>query len=108
MLAEGPVFAIKISDQRLNQMDEWNTKQHGQSGLVDRVRRSKVTLAEAEAETIKFWVTNGLDSGKSPMCGNLSAKIDVFWRARCRSLSALSLSQFRCVVGKRAVLSLAS
>ena len=54
VLAEGPVFAIKVSDQVLNKMDDWNTKQHGQSGLVDRVRRSTVTLAEAEAETIKF------------------------------------------------------
>ena len=50
VLAEGPVFAIKVSDQVLNKMDDWNTKQHGQSGLVDRVRRSTMTLAEAEAE----------------------------------------------------------
>ena len=69
VLAEGPVFAIKVSDQVLNKMDDWNTKQHGQSGLVDRVRRSTVTLAEAEAETIKF-LNKWVDSGKSPMCGN--------------------------------------
>jgi len=69
VLAEGPVFAIKVSDQVLNKMDDWNTKQHGQSGLVDRVRRSTVTLAEAEAETIKF-LSKWVDSGKSPMCGN--------------------------------------
>lgn len=69
ILAEGPVFAIKVSDQILNRMDDWNTKQHGQSGLVDRIRRSTVTLAEAEAETIKF-LNKWVDSGKSPMCGN--------------------------------------
>ena len=69
VLAEGPVMAIKVSDRVLNGMDEWNTKQHGQSGLIDRVRRSTVTLAQAEAETIKF-LSKWVDSGKSPMCGN--------------------------------------
>ena len=69
ILAEGPVFAIKVSDQKLNGMDEWNTKQHGQSGLIDRVRRSNVTLAQAEAETIAF-LSKWVDAGKSPMCGN--------------------------------------
>ncbi|WP_131669693.1 oligoribonuclease [Psychrobacter pygoscelis] len=69
VLAEGPVFAIKVSDQKLNAMDDWNTKQHGQSGLIDRVRRSSVTLEQAEAETIAF-LSKWVDAGKSPMCGN--------------------------------------
>ena len=69
VLAEGPVFAIKVSDQKLNAMDDWNTKQHGQSGLIDRVRRSSVTLEKAEAETIAF-LSKWVDAGKSPMCGN--------------------------------------
>lgn len=69
VLAEGPVFAIKVSDQKLNGMDEWNTKQHGESGLIDRVRRSTVTLAQAEKETIAF-LSKWVDPGKSPMCGN--------------------------------------
>jgi oligoribonuclease len=54
MLGEGPVLAIHQPDSILNSMDEWNTRQHGQSGLVQRVRDSKVTVAEAEAQTIKF------------------------------------------------------
>ena len=69
ILAEGPVFAIKVSDQKLNGMDDWNTKQHGQSGLIDRVRRSTVTLEQAEKETIEF-LNKWVDEGKSPMCGN--------------------------------------
>ncbi|SUD91224.1 oligoribonuclease [Psychrobacter phenylpyruvicus] len=69
VLAEGPVLAIKVSDQKLNAMDEWNTKQHGQSGLIDRVRRSTVTLEQAEKETIEF-LSKWVDEGKSPMCGN--------------------------------------
>lgn len=69
VLAEGPVFAIKVADTVLNGMDEWNTNQHGQSGLIDRVRRSTVTLEQAEAETIAF-LEKWVDAGKSPMCGN--------------------------------------
>lgn len=69
ILAEGPVFAIHQSDERLSQMDEWNTKQHNQSGLVQRVRDSEVTEAFAEESTIAF-LQQYVDKGKSPMCGN--------------------------------------
>lgn len=69
ILAEGPVLAIHQPDTVLNGMDEWNTRQHGQSGLVDRVRRSDITLADAQAQTIAF-LEKWVDKGKSPMCGN--------------------------------------
>ena len=48
VLAEGPVFAIHQKDMVLNGMDEWNTRQHGGSGLTERVRRSKIDEAAAE------------------------------------------------------------
>jgi oligoribonuclease len=35
-------------------MDEWNTRQHGQSGLIERVRRSKLTAQDAEQQTLEF------------------------------------------------------
>lgn len=69
VLAEGPVFAIHTSDDILAGMDEWNTRQHGASGLTARVRDSRVTLAGAESATLEFlkqWVPGGV----SPMCGN--------------------------------------
>lgn len=69
ILAEGPVFAIKTSDRILNGMDDWNTRQHGQSGLIDRIRRSNVTLEQAEADTIAF-LSKYVEAGRSPMCGN--------------------------------------
>mgnify|MGYP000061774569 FL=1 len=69
ILAEGPVFAIHTPDIVLNSMDDWNTRQHGQSGLIDRIRRSNVTMAQAEAETIAF-LSKYVESGRSPMCGN--------------------------------------
>lgn len=69
ILAEGPVFAIRTPDIVLNSMDDWNTRQHGQSGLIDRIRRSNVTMAQAETETIAF-LSKYVESGRSPMCGN--------------------------------------
>lgn len=69
ILAEGPVLAIKVADTVLNNMDEWCTKQHQQSGLTDRVRRSQITLAEAQARTLEF-VQKWVGAGISPMCGN--------------------------------------
>ncbi|OBX60568.1 oligoribonuclease [Moraxella osloensis] len=69
ILAEGPVFAIHTPDIVLNSMDDWNTRQHGQSGLIDRIRRSNVTMAQAESETIAF-LSKYVEAGRSPMCGN--------------------------------------
>lgn len=69
ILAEGPVMAIHQSDSVLAGMDDWNTRQHGQSGLTDRVRASTISAAEAERRTLAFlrdWVA----PGASPMCGN--------------------------------------
>jgi len=69
ILAEGPVLAVHQSDLILNAMDEWNTKQHGQSGLIERVRRSKLKAQDAEQQTLEFlkkWVS----PKSSPMCGN--------------------------------------
>ncbi len=69
ILAEGPTLTVHQSDKVLNAMDEWNTRQHGQSGLTERVRRSKLTARDAEQQTIEF-LKKWVDSKKSPMCGN--------------------------------------
>ncbi len=69
VLAEGPVLAIHQPESVMNAMDEWNTRQHGKSGLTARVLASDVSSAEAEQATLEFlraWVP----AGKSPMCGN--------------------------------------
>jgi len=68
-LAEGPVLAIRQSQETMDGMDEWNTRQHGDSGLTARVLESEMDVAEAEAATIAF-LQEWVDSGASPMCGN--------------------------------------
>src|SRR5476649_2528741 len=69
VLAEGPVFAIHQSDETLNKMDAWNKGTHGRSGLIEKVKASTVTEAQAEAELIAF-LKRYVPAGKSPMCGN--------------------------------------
>ena len=69
LLAEGPVIAVHQSEAELAKMDEWNTRQHGGSGLTERVRNSRVSEAEASATTLAF-LRQWVPAGKSPMCGN--------------------------------------
>lgn len=69
VLAEGPVFAITQTEETIAGMDEWNTKTHGESGLVRRIRDEGVSMREAELKTLEF-VRQYTVEGKSPMCGN--------------------------------------
>jgi oligoribonuclease len=69
ILAEGPIIAIHQPDSALEAMDEWNTKQHGGSGLTERVKNSTTNEAEAERQTLEF-LAEHVPAGVSPMCGN--------------------------------------
>lgn len=69
ILAEGPVFAVSQDKAILDGMDEWNTRQHGQSGLTQRVLESTVDAEQAEQTTIEF-LQQWVPAGKSPICGN--------------------------------------
>ncbi len=69
ILAQGPVIAVHQSDEALAAMDDWNQKHHGQSGLIDRVKASTTSAAEAEQETIDF-LKQWLPANASPICGN--------------------------------------
>jgi oligoribonuclease len=69
ILAEGPMIAVHQSNAILGGMDEWNTKQHGKSGLTQRVKDSRTSTAEAEQATIAF-LERYVPRGKSPICGN--------------------------------------
>jgi len=69
ILAEGPIIAIHQPDAALEAMDNWNTKQHGGSGLTERVKNSTTNEAEAERQTLDF-LAQYVPAGVSPMCGN--------------------------------------
>ena len=69
IVAEGPVIAIHQPESVLEGMDDWNKRTHGASGLLNRVRDSKWTMAMAEKRTLEF--LNALvEPNSSPMCGN--------------------------------------
>jgi oligoribonuclease len=69
LVAEGPALAIHQPDSVLDAMDEWNTRQHGQSGLTQRVRESRLTVGDAERMTLAF-LAQHVEPKVSPMCGN--------------------------------------
>ncbi|HEV2230036.1 MAG TPA: oligoribonuclease [Steroidobacteraceae bacterium] len=81
VLSDGPVIAIHQPEEVLARMDDWNQRQHGSSGLLARVRASRVSVAEAEQRTLEF-LTPLVTAGSSPMCGNSICQ-DRRFLARC-------------------------
>ena len=66
---EGPVCVIHQSDELLNKMDSWNKGTHGRSGLIDKVKASKLTEQDAEEQILAF-IKKYVSKSSSPLCGN--------------------------------------
>jgi len=66
---EGPVLVIHQSNELLAGMDAWNKGTHGKSGLIDKVKASTLTEAQAEEQLIEF-IKKYVSKGVAPMCGN--------------------------------------
>jgi oligoribonuclease len=69
VLATGPVLVVHQPQEVLDAMDSWNKSTHAKSGLVERVRASRLTEADAERQAIAFLAAH-VPAGASPMCGN--------------------------------------
>lgn len=69
LVAEGPVLVVHQPDSLLEAMDKWNQSTHGRSGLIDKVKASTLTEAQAEERMLEF-LAQHVPAGKSPMCGN--------------------------------------
>ena len=69
VLAESPVWAIHQPDEVLQAMDAWNRSTHGKSGLIERVRASRLSEAEVEKTALEF-LSAHVPASMSPMCGN--------------------------------------
>ena len=69
VLVEGPEIAIHQAAEVLAAMDEWNTEQHGRSGLTERALASNCRVEEAEKRTLEF-LERYVPPQTSPMCGN--------------------------------------
>lgn len=81
IIEEGPVIAVHQKNIILDNMDEWNTRQHHKSGLVERVRHSLFSEATAEQRTLEF-LNRHTPANSSPMCGNSICQ-DRRFLARC-------------------------
>ena len=66
---EGPVLVIHQSDALLDNMDKWNKGTHGKSGLIDKVKASTISEADAEVEILAF-LKKYVPKATSPLCGN--------------------------------------
>jgi oligoribonuclease len=66
---EGPVWVIHQSDELLGKMDAWNKGTHGRSGLIDKVRASTLSEAQAEQQILAF-IQKYVPKASSPLCGN--------------------------------------
>ncbi len=66
---EGPVLVIHQSDALLDNMDSWNKGTHGRSGLIDKVKASTLSEADAETEILAF-LKKYVPKATSPLCGN--------------------------------------
>jgi oligoribonuclease len=96
---DGPVFALRASSAALKKMDKWNVSTHTKSGLIDKVKASKTTAAQAEQQLIDF-LKAYVGAGKSPCCGNTISqdrkllarympKLDAFFHYRNLDVSTL-------------------
>lgn len=98
-VAEAPVLVVHQPDSVLDAMDNWNRSTHGKSGLIDRVRASTLTEADAESRMVEF-LAQHVPSGVSPICGNsvhqdrrflvrYMPKLDEFFHYRLIDVSTL-------------------
>jgi oligoribonuclease len=96
---EGPVLVIHQSDAVLNAMDAWNKGTHGKSGLIEKVKASATSEADAEAQILEF-LARYVPRNASPMCGNTISqdrrflvkympKLEAFFHYRCLDVSTL-------------------
>jgi oligoribonuclease len=66
---EGPVLVIHQSMEQLDRMDSWNKGTHGRSGLIEKVKTSFTTEAQAEQQILDF-LAQYAPKASTPMCGN--------------------------------------
>ncbi len=69
VLATGPNLAIAVPESLIEGMDDWNTRHHHGSGLVERIRKEGVSVDEAEQATLAF-LRKWVDENTAPLCGN--------------------------------------
>ena len=87
VLAEGPVIAVARADEEMARIDDWSLRVHTESGLLERVSLSSVSVAEAERRTMEF-LRDWVGEKEAPLCGNSVHQDRLFLRAEMPDLEA--------------------
>jgi oligoribonuclease len=69
LIAQGPSLVIHQPQSVLDAMDDWNKTHHGESGLIEAVQKSTISLEYAEKQTLAF-ISQHSNAKGSPLCGN--------------------------------------
>ena len=70
IVAEGPDLVIGQPPEVLAAMDPFVVEMHTRSGLLDAIRTSPVTLADAGTQTLDFIRQHAPEPRSVPLCGN--------------------------------------
>ncbi|MEQ1700112.1 MAG: oligoribonuclease [Ilumatobacteraceae bacterium] len=70
IVAEGPDLVVHATEDELAMMDQVVVDMHTKSGLLDQIRASTITLAEAGAQTLAFIQQHVPEARRVPLCGN--------------------------------------
>jgi oligoribonuclease len=69
VVEEGPEIIIHQDPSWFEKMDDWNKEHHTKSGLWEKVVSSKISLEQAEKDTLAF-IQKHSKTRESPLCGN--------------------------------------
>jgi oligoribonuclease len=70
VIAEGPEIVIHANNTILGRMNDYVHEMHQRSGLLEKVKSSKVTIEEAEIQTLDFLNEHLDQKYRPPLCGN--------------------------------------
>jgi len=105
IIAEGPNLVIHQSDEVLAGMNEWCQVQHAKSGLIQAVKDSTITQAQAEIQTLEF-LKQHCDPNSTPLCGNSVWQDKMFLQIHMPQLAAffhyriLDVSSIKLVINR--------
>ena len=86
IIATGPNIIIHQPSEKLENLDPWVEKTHSKSGLLDKISSSKVSMNEAEEQTMAFLERYTSDK-ESPLCGNSIGTDRAFLQAQMPTIA---------------------
>ena len=70
IVAEGPDLIVHATEDQLALMDDVVVRMHTESGLLEKIRSSELSLADAGAQTLAFLQEHIPAARSVPLCGN--------------------------------------